>query len=100
MRQRDRIHEREQSITRSLTIVTPAVTQRATASLTLRKTSVPSRVTPIATSTRTPVARNHTPSLVPLPTMKVMMPNAPTPYSVTRLYPVISEVFSAPGTGR
>jgi hypothetical protein len=32
--------------------------------------------------------------------MKVMMPNAPTPYSVTRLYPVISDVFSAPGTGR
>jgi hypothetical protein len=32
--------------------------------------------------------------------MKVMTPNAPTPYSVTRLYPVISDVFSAPGTGR
>jgi hypothetical protein len=70
MRQRDRIHEQEQSrieqsITRSPTIVTPAVTQRATVSLTLRETSIPSRVTPIVTPTRTPVARNHTPSLVP-----------------------------------
>ena len=38
--------------------------------------------------------------MAPLPTMRVMTPNAPTPYSVTRLYPEISEFFSAPGTGR
>jgi hypothetical protein len=63
----------------------PTVTQHATVSPTVRETNVPSRVTPIATPTRTPVARNHTPSLVPLPSMKVMMSNAPTPYSVTRL---------------
>ena len=42
----------------------------------------------------------HTPSMAPLPTMRVMTPNAPTPYSVTRLYPEISEFFSTPGTGR
>ena len=108
IRQRERIHEREssrieRSVTRSPTTVTPAPLVHTSISPIVREPSTISRqnisnirVSPL----RTPESRTHTPSMAPLPTMRVMTPNAPTPYSVTRLYPEISEFFSASGTGR
>jgi hypothetical protein len=88
-------------MTRSPTIVMPLVAQYATVSLTPREAvTVPSRVTSMVTPTRSPVTRNHILSMVSLPTMKVMTPNTPTPYSVTQLHPVVFEFLSAPGTGR